>query len=134
MEPQVLLFDEPTRALDPALIGEVIGVREGRAREGATMIAVSHEMAFAREAADRVLYLEGGVVVEEGPPEQVLDDPQQEATKDFLRRFLSAGARAPPATEPHAPSLDHEPPGSSSRTAGDISGLGGSTHGHGGGG
>jgi len=65
---------------------------------------VSHEMAFAREAADRVLYLEGGVVMEEGPPEQVLDDPQTEECKQFLRRFLSEGARAPTAAEPAPPS------------------------------
>ena len=68
MEPKVLLFDEPTSALDPELIGEVIVVMEQLAHEGSTMIVVSHEMAFAREAADRVIYLEGGVVVEEGPP------------------------------------------------------------------
>ena len=97
MEPEVLLFDEPTSALDPELIGEVIVVMEQLAHEGSTMIVVSHEMAFAREAADRVLYLEGGLVVEEGPPEQVLDDPQEEATKQFLRRFLSEGAKAPTA-------------------------------------
>jgi ABC-type polar amino acid transport system ATPase subunit len=104
MEPKVLLFDEPTSALDPELIGEVIVVMEQLAHEGSTMIVVSHEMAFAREAADRVLYLEGGVVVEEGPPEQVLDEPQQEATRLFLRRFLSEGARAPTAAEPNPPS------------------------------
>ena len=103
MEPEVLLFDEPTSALDPELIGEVITVMEQLAHEGSTMIVVSHEMAFAHEAADRVLYLEGGVVVEEGPPEQVLDDPQEEATKQFLRRFLSEGAKAPPASEPAPP-------------------------------
>ena len=95
MEPQVLLFDEPTSALDPELIGEVILVMEELAHEGATMIVVSHEMAFAREAADRVLFLEDGVVIEEGPPEQVLDDPREEATRQFLKRFLSEGARAP---------------------------------------
>ena len=104
MEPEVLLFDEPTSALDPELIGEVIVVMEQLAHEGSTMIVVSHEMAFAREAADRVLYLEGGVVVEEGPPEQVLDDPQEEATQQFLRRFLSEGAKAPTATDPVPPS------------------------------
>ena len=102
MEPKVLLFDEPTSALDPELIGEVIVVMEQLAHEGSTMIVVSHEMAFAREAADRVLYLEGGVVVEEGPPEQVLDEPRQEATRQFLRRFLSEGARAPTADDPNA--------------------------------
>ncbi len=97
MEPQVLLFDEPTSALDTELIGDVIVVMEQLAHEGSTMIVVSHEMAFAREAADRVLYLEDGVVVEEGPPEQVLDDPREEATQQFLRRFLSEVARAPGA-------------------------------------
>ena len=121
MEPQVLLFDEPTSALDPELIGEVIVVMEALAHEGATMIVVSHEMAFAREAADRVLYLEGGVVVEEGPPEQVLDDPREQATKDFLRRFLSEGAKAPPAEPTVAPGPFTG-----------RSGGGGSMHGHGG--
>ncbi len=100
MEPEVLLFDEPTSALDPELIGEVILVMAQLAHEGSTMIVVSHEMAFAREAADRVLYLEGGVVVEEGPPEQVLDDPQQEATQLFLKRFLTEGATVPTETAP----------------------------------
>ena len=110
MEPEVLLFDEPTSALDPELIGEVIVVMEQLVHEGSTMIVVSHEMAFAREAADRVLYLEGGLVVEEGPPEQVLDDPQQEATQQFLKRFLSEGAKAPTATEPDPPSPLDPPP------------------------
>ena len=84
----MLLFDEPTSALDPELVGEVLQVMETLAHEGSTMIVVSHEMAFAREAADRVIFLEGGVVVEEGPPEQVLDAPREEATRQFLRRFL----------------------------------------------
>ena len=88
MEPQVLLFDEPTSALDPELVGEVLQVMETLAHEGSTMIVVSHEMAFAREAADRVVFLEDGVFVEEGPPEQVLDAPQEDATRQFLRRFL----------------------------------------------
>jgi ABC-type polar amino acid transport system ATPase subunit len=88
MEPQVLMFDEPTSALDPELVGEVLHVMEELAHEGSTMIVVSHEMQFCREAADRVIFMEGGVVVEEGPPEQVLDVPQQEATRLFLRRFL----------------------------------------------
>ncbi len=111
MEPEVLLFDEPTSALDPELIGEVIVVMEQLAHEGSTMIVVSHEMAFAREAADRVLYLEGGLVVEEGPPEQVLDDPQEEATKQFLKRFLSEGAKAPTEAAPAASSSFGPPPG-----------------------
>jgi polar amino acid transport system ATP-binding protein len=90
MDPQVLMFDEPTSALDPELVGEVLTVMKELAHEGSTMIVVSHEMQFCREAADRVVFMEGGVVVEEGPPEQVLDAPQREATRQFLRRFLEA--------------------------------------------
>ncbi len=90
MEPKVLLFDEPTSALDPELVGEVLGVMEELAHEGSTMIVVSHEMAFAREAADRVVFLEEGRIAEEGPPEQVLDQPRQEATRRFLRRLGAA--------------------------------------------
>ncbi len=135
MEPEVLLFDEPTSALDPELIGEVIVVMEQLAHEGSTMIVVSHEMAFAREAADRVLYLEGGLIVEEGPPEQVLDDPQTEQCQQFLKRFLSEGAKAPPAHPPESPSPLMGIPGGGS-VGHDLSGrMGdGSGHGHGGGG
>lgn len=123
MEPQVMLFDEPTSALDPELIGEVVVVMEQLAHEGSTMIVVSHEMAFAREAADRVVYLDEGRIIEEGPPEQVLDDPREESTKNFLRRFLSEGAKAPTVAE-----RDQTSP-----MAGDV--LGGITgYGHGGGG
>ena len=88
MEPKVLLFDEPTSALDPELIGEVLKVMEDLAHGGTTMIVVTHEMHFAREAADRVVYMDEGVVAEQGPPEQILDHPQRDATKRFLRRFL----------------------------------------------
>jgi len=88
MEPKVLLFDEPTSALDPELIGEVLSVMEELAHAGTTMIVVTHEMHFAREAADRVIFMEEGVIAEEGPPEQVLNDPQTAATRAFLRRFL----------------------------------------------
>jgi ABC-type polar amino acid transport system ATPase subunit len=88
MEPKVLLFDEPTSALDPELIGEVLVVMEELAHEGVTMIVVTHEMHFAREAADRVVFMEDGLVLEEGPPEQVLNNPRDEATRNFLRRFL----------------------------------------------
>ena len=88
MEPKVLLFDEPTSALDPELIGEVLLVMEDLAHEGTTMIVVTHEMHFAREAADRVVFVEDGVVMEEGPPEQLLDSPKHEGTTRFLRRFL----------------------------------------------
>ena len=88
MEPKVLLFDEPTSALDPELIGEVLRVMEDLAHAGTTMIVVTHEMHFAREAADRVVFMESGVVIEQGPPEQVLNDPRHEETTHFLRRFL----------------------------------------------
>ncbi|MFO1540788.1 MAG: amino acid ABC transporter ATP-binding protein [Chloroflexota bacterium] len=87
MEPQVLLFDEPTSALDPELVGEVLRVMEELAHEGTTMIVVSHEMQFAREAADRVVFLHEGRIVEAGPPEAVLDAPEHEAPRAFLRRF-----------------------------------------------
>ncbi len=88
MEPKVLMFDEPTSALDPELVGEVLKTMAELAHEGTTMIVVTHEMSFAREAADRVIYLDEGLIVEEGPPEQVLDAPREELTQQFLRRFL----------------------------------------------
>ena len=88
MEPKVLLFDEPTSALDPELIGEVLLVMEDLAHEGVTMIVVTHEMHFAKEAADRVVFMENGVIVEQGPPEQVLNNPRHAETSHFLRRFL----------------------------------------------
>jgi len=88
MEPKVLLFDEPTSALDPTLVGEVINVMEDLAHEGATMIVVTHEMAFAREAADRVYYIDDGTFAEVGPPEQVIEHPQDPRTREFLARTL----------------------------------------------
>jgi polar amino acid transport system ATP-binding protein len=88
MEPKVLLFDEPTSALDPELIGEVLHVMEDLAHAGTTMIVVTHEMHFAQEAADKVVFMENGVIIEQGPPEQVLNDPRHEETTHFLRRFL----------------------------------------------
>jgi len=88
MEPKILLFDEPTSALDPELIGEVLRVMEDLAHSGTTMIVVTHEMHFARQAADRVVFMENGVVVEQGPAEQMLDAPREDGTKRFLRRFL----------------------------------------------
>nr|MBA3431888.1 amino acid ABC transporter ATP-binding protein [Actinomycetota bacterium] len=94
MEPKVLMFDEPTSALDPELIGEVLNVMEDLAHEGTTMIVVTHEMHFAREAADRVVFMEEGEIVEQGPPEQILDSPQDPRTQQFLRRFLATGAGA----------------------------------------
>lgn len=89
MQPKVLMFDEPTSALDPELVGEVLKVMEDLAHEGTTMIVVTHEMHFAQEAADRVVFMEGGNIVEQGPPEQVLNNPNDQRTKQFLRRFLA---------------------------------------------
>ena len=89
MEPKVLLFDEPTSALDPTLVGEVIAVMEELAHSGSTMIVVTHEMAFAREAADRVYFIEEGQFLEAGPPEQVIDAPQDPRTQAFLARLLN---------------------------------------------
>jgi polar amino acid transport system ATP-binding protein len=86
MKPELLLFDEPTSALDPELVGEVLGVMRNLAYEGTTMIVVTHEMAFAREVADRVIFMDQGVVVEAGPPNEVLLNPKEERTKSFLRR------------------------------------------------
>jgi ABC-type polar amino acid transport system ATPase subunit len=88
MEPKVLLFDEPTSALDPELIGEVLIVMEDLAHANTTMIVVTHEMHFAEEAADRVVFMEDGVIIEQGPPEQLLRDPRHEQTIHFLRRFI----------------------------------------------
>jgi ABC-type polar amino acid transport system ATPase subunit len=88
MQPQVMLFDEPTSALDPELIGEVLEVMRNLARDGMTMIVVTHEMAFARDVADRVIFMDGGVFVEEGPPAQCLSNPQDERTRRFLERIL----------------------------------------------
>ena len=88
MEPKVLMFDEPTSALDPELVGEVLAVMEELAHEGTTMIVVTHEMHFAQQAADRVIFMEDGLVVEAGPPEQILEKPRVDRTRRFLRRFL----------------------------------------------
>ena len=86
MDPDLMLFDEPTSALDPELVGEVLGVMKTLASEGVTMIVVTHEMDFAREVADWVVFMDGGVVVEEGPPESVIENPKEERTRSFLRR------------------------------------------------
>lgn len=86
MEPRVMLFDEPTSALDPELVGEVLEVMRDLAKSGMTMIVVTHEMSFAREVADEVVFMDGGVIVEQGPPEQVLGSPKQERTQSFLAR------------------------------------------------
>jgi ABC-type polar amino acid transport system ATPase subunit len=99
MEPKVLLFDEPTSALDPTLVGEVLVVMEELAHEGATMIVVTHEMAFAREAADRVYHIEEGRFVEVGPPEQVIDAPEDPRTREFLARTHGTGAHVHPGAD-----------------------------------
>ena len=87
MKPDILCFDEPTSALDPELTGEVLRVIRGLADQHTTMIIVTHEMSFARDVADQVIFMDGGVVVEEGPPEAVFGNPQQERTKQFLEKY-----------------------------------------------
>ena len=89
MQPKIMLFDEPTSALDPSLVGEVLKVMESLAHEGRTMIVVTHEMSFAKEAADRVYFMDEGEFVEIGPSAQVLASPRDERTRSFLRRFLA---------------------------------------------
>lgn len=89
MNPDVMLFDEPTSALDPELVGEVLNVMKDLAKEGMTMIVVTHEMAFARDVADRVIFMADGYVVEEGPAKEVMENPKEERTKTFLSRFLN---------------------------------------------
>jgi polar amino acid transport system ATP-binding protein len=88
MEPKLMLFDEPTSALDPELVGDVLGVMRGLARDGMTMIVVTHEIGFAREVADQVVFMDGGVVVETGPPREVLANPRHERTRTFLSKVL----------------------------------------------
>ena len=88
MNPDIMLFDEPTSALDPEMVGEVLEVMKELAREGMTMIIVTHEMGFAREVADRVLFMDGGYVIEEGTPDEVFSNPQHARTKDFLNKVL----------------------------------------------
>ena len=87
MEPEVLLFDEPTSALDPEMVGEVLSVMQDLAQEGMTMLVVTHEMAFARDVSSHVVYMNQGVICEEGTPEQVFGNPQKQETQDFLSRF-----------------------------------------------
>ena len=87
MNPEVLLFDEPTSALDPEMVGEVLSVMQDLAKEGMTMLVVTHEMAFARDVSSRVVYMNQGVICEQGTPEQIFNDPQRQETKDFLARF-----------------------------------------------
>ena len=102
MDPLLMLFDEPTSALDPELVDEVLQTMRQLARSGMTMIVVTHELDFAREVGDRVLFMDGGRIVEEGPPAEVFSRPREERTRAFLRRLLRTGA-------PHHP-IDHEAP------------------------
>ena len=88
MDPKAILFDEPTSALDPELVGEVLAVMKSLADEGMTMVVVTHEIGFAREVADRVVFMDGGVIVEQGRPEDVLVNPKEERTRAFLKRVL----------------------------------------------
>ena len=88
MDPQLMLFDEPTSALDPELVGEVLAVMRSLAAEGMTMLVVTHEMAFAREVANRVVFMDDGLIVESGPPAEVFGAPREERTREFLRRVL----------------------------------------------
>lgn len=88
MSPDVMLFDEPTSALDPEMVGEVLDVMKKLASEGMTMIVVTHEMGFAREVGDRVLFMDDGIILEEGTPEEIFKNPQQARTQDFLRKVL----------------------------------------------
>ena len=87
-EPKAILFDEPTSALDPELVGEVLAVMKSLADEGMTMVVVTHEIGFAREVADHVVFMDGGVIVEQGHPSEVLVNPKEERTRAFLKRVL----------------------------------------------
>jgi ABC-type polar amino acid transport system ATPase subunit len=88
MEPKVILFDEPTSALDPELVGEVLGVMKDLAKEGRTMVIVTHEMGFAREVADRIVFIHEGLIAEEGSPEEIFETPQHERLKSFLGQII----------------------------------------------
>lgn len=88
MNPIVMLFDEPTSALDPEMVGEVLNVMRNLAKEGMTMIVVTHEMGFAREVGDRVIFMDGGLIVEEGTPEEIFNNPKEERTKTFISKIL----------------------------------------------
>ena len=88
MEPDVMLFDEPTSALDPEMVGEVLGVMKSLAKDGMTMVVVTHEMGFAKEVGDRILFMDDGRIIEEGTPEEIFQNPKNSRTKDFLSKVL----------------------------------------------
>jgi polar amino acid transport system ATP-binding protein len=106
MQPKLMLFDEPTSALDPELVGEVLAVMRELANEGMTMIVVTHEMSFAREVADRVVFMDGGVVVEQGAPKNVINDPRHPRTKAFLARMRQEEAEGHAGSSVEVPSDD----------------------------
>jgi polar amino acid transport system ATP-binding protein len=110
MQPQVMLFDEPTSALDPELIGEVLEVMRDLARDGMTMLVVTHEMSFAREVADRVVFMDGGVVVEQGAPKNVINDPRHPRTKAFLARMRREESQGHQGADVAVPSDDEIEP------------------------
>ncbi len=89
MDPEVILFDEPTSALDPEMVGEVLSVMKSLVHTGLTMLVVTHEMGFAKEVSDRVVFMDGGVICEDNPPEIIFNNPEKERTRDFLARFLA---------------------------------------------
>lgn len=112
MDPELMLFDEPTSALDPELVGDVLAVMRSLADEGMTMLVVTHEMSFAQEVADRVVFMDGGVIVEEGTPAQVIGAPRHVRTRSFLARLLTpatAGLREVPAAEADGPGKESGP-------------------------
>lgn len=88
MKPEIMLFDEPTSALDPELVGEVLNVMKDLAKEGMTMVVVTHEMSFAKDVGDRVIFMDGGKIVEQGSPEEIFTNPKEERTKEFLKKVL----------------------------------------------
>ena len=88
MDPDIMLFDEPTSALDPEMVGEVLNVMKDLAKRGMTMVVVTHEIGFAREVSNRVIFMDGGVIVEEGTPDQIFNNPQNPRTIDFLNKVL----------------------------------------------
>ncbi|MEU0385307.1 amino acid ABC transporter ATP-binding protein [Streptomyces chartreusis] len=108
MNPGVMLFDEPTSALDPELVGEVLGVIRDLGTDGMTMLVVTHEMAFARDVADRVVFMDAGVIVEEGLPSQVIDDPRHERTRTFLHRVLGPQGSVGPGPGSTSTGRTHE--------------------------
>jgi ABC-type polar amino acid transport system ATPase subunit len=123
MRPVLMLFDEPTSALDPELVGEVLEVIRGLARNGMTMLVVTHEMQFAREVGTRVVFMDGGRIVEEAPPDQLFSNPRQERTREFLRRVASRNTAPEPvvAMEPiKVIPLRRDSGGAEHREAGEV--------------